>query len=127
MKKLVFGFCALMACFVFASCGGNPTDTLKSLADELQEADEISTEDFYSIQEKALNAELDFYSSDRSEDEVKEFKDALKKYNEKESGAYKKVEKEKQEELKKLAEKVRDAREEFYKKQKEDKKDKDKD
>lgn len=125
MKKLVFSFCALMACFVFASCGSNPTSTLESITKEYQNADEISYEDAIDMKIKALNAQIDFYSDlDRSEKDIEAFETALKDYDNASSKYYDKVEKEKNEEIKDLQKKLGDVKSKFIEKQSEKKKDK---
>ena len=127
MKKLVFSFCALMACFVLASCGGNPTDKIKDLTKELEESKDISLEDYeYSIPKKAVEAQIEFYSDERSEKDIEDFNKAMKDYRKAYGDASENVEKDMQEEMKELGKKLEKAQEEFYEKQK-DKKKKDKD
>lgn len=107
MKKLVFSFFALMACFVLASCGGNPTDTLKDLTKELKDADDMSWEDYhYSIPMKALEAQIEFYSSERTEDEEKDFNEAYNDYSKAYRKASDNVEKDKKKEKEELQEKL---------------------
>ena len=125
MKKLVFSFFALMACFVLASCGSNPTSTLESITKEYQNADEISYEDAIDMEIKALNAQIDFYSDlDRSEKDIEAFETALKDYDKASSKYSDKVEKEKKEEIKDLQKKLGDVRSKFIEKQSEKKKNK---
>ena len=129
MKKLVFSFCALMACFVLASCGSNPTDTLKDLTKELKDADDMSWEDYhYSIPNKALEAQIEFYSKERTEDEEKDFNEAYNDYSKAYYKASDNVEKDKKKEKEELQEKLEKAQKEYFEKKKDSKKkDKDKD
>lgn len=126
MKKLVFSFFALMACFVLASCGGNPTDTLKDLTKELKDADDMSWEDYYSIKKKSVEAQIEFYSSERSKDEIKDFDEALTDFSKAYYKASDNVEKDKNKEMEELEDQLKKAKKDFREKQK-DNKDKDKD
>lgn len=120
---MIFGLCALMACFVFASCGGNPTDTLKDLAQQIKDADEITTEEWYDIQTKAVQAQLDFYSKeDQSDEDIKAFDEALDKYREATGKVSEKLNKKLNKELDDLKEKRDDAKKKYDEKQRDKKK-----
>lgn len=134
MKKALFSFCALLACLVLSSCG-NPTETLKSIAKDIEDAKEISAKDAYNYQKKALEAQIDFYKSNATEEEYEEFKDALEDYKEARRSMRDKLDddfdkdskdmKDEEKELQKLDDEVDKAKKEFKKKMKENKKDKD--
>ena len=75
MKKMILGLCALVACFVFASCS-NYADKAKDLAGEFEKAEKA--EDFVKIMKDAAQLNLDFYKSNPTAEEVKAFEEAGK-------------------------------------------------
>lgn len=75
MKKMILGLCALVACFVFASCS-NYADKAKDLAGEFEKAEKA--EDFVKIMKDAAQLNLDFYKSNPSAEDVEAFEEAGK-------------------------------------------------
>lgn len=134
MKKALFGFCALLACFVFASCSGNPTERLKDLTKKIEDAKELSAKEVYNITKDGVKAQIDFYKSNPSDEEYDKFKDALNDYEmaclemlgKVDDNFMKEAKEIDDKELDKLNDELKEAKKE-YKKNKKDKKDKDKD
>lgn len=75
MKKMFLGLCALVACFVFASCS-DFADKAKDLAGEFEKAEKA--EDFVKIMKDAAQLNIDFYKSEPTAEEVKAFEEAGK-------------------------------------------------
>lgn len=79
MKKFVFGVCALIACFVFASCSHDPAAALDKMKDLSKEAKKVKTADEYIEKEtEFMEASIDFYKGNPS-------KKQIEKYNERSS------------------------------------------
>jgi len=79
MKKMILGLCALVACFVFASCGGNPTETVKNLAEK---AKDIKTYDeAKSLTKDFIQASIDFFKSNPTKEEAEEFQKACQEFS----------------------------------------------
>lgn len=89
MKKILFGFCALIVGIMIASCNKSSEsaddDTLsvsgvsyfESLAKDIEKnGDEWDTEKWISVMKEASEKELAFWESDPSEKEVDEFDEA---------------------------------------------------
>ena len=75
MKKLVFGLCALFMCFMFASCGGSPTDKIKSLTKEIEKNgnDWTDPDQWDEVIKEGFNCIIEFVESDPSDKEFEEF------------------------------------------------------
>lgn len=128
MKKMILGLCALVACFVFASCS-NYADKVKSLTEDLKSAEKA--EDFVKIMKDAAQLNIDFYKSEPTAEEEKAFQEAGKEFAE----ALTKIDGDKakalaeamkqlaeDEDFKKLNEEANKAEKEWKDKNKEDKK-----
>jgi len=124
MKKVFFGLFAILTCFIFASCSSNPTKTLESLTEEIENGDNFSVKEVYNMEIKATKAQIKFYESDPTEEEYEDFKDALKEFNKSQWGllgkldkeAIKEAEKMDDKELKELQKELKKVKKEFDKK-----------
>lgn len=89
MKKMIFGLCAMLASFVFTSCGSNssdsqssssssnPAETLKSIAKEIENDNDISAEEAFNYWKRNFEVQIAFYKRNPSEEEYKEFSNAI--------------------------------------------------
>ena len=79
MKKLLLGLSALLLCFMMASCGGSPTDKLKSLTKDVEKNgdDWTDAEKWDEFMTEAFNCIIDFAESDPSEEELEKFMEAI--------------------------------------------------
>lgn len=131
MKKMIFGLCAMLSSFVFTSCGSNssdsqssssssnssPTETLKSIAKDIENDNDISAKDAFEYKKKTLETEIAFYKSDATEEEYMEFTDAMHKcYDALHKIDYDILGEDQKDELRKLDDESDEARKEFKKK-----------
>lgn len=74
MKKMMMGIFALLACFVFASCGTDYVSKAKDIAEKITKAEKA--DDFVDIMKEAGQLTIDFYKSNPTEEEAKLFDEA---------------------------------------------------
>ena len=79
MKKLVLGVCALFICFMLASCGGSPTDKIKSITEDIEKNGDEWTdwEKWDEVQVEVANCLIEFAESDPTKEEYEDFKEAI--------------------------------------------------
>ena len=79
MKKLVLGVCALFICFMLASCGGSPTDKIKSITEDIEKNGDEWTdwEKWDEVQVEVANCLIEFAESAPTEEEFEEFREAI--------------------------------------------------
>lgn len=83
----------LVALVMMASCGGSkdsekdgagsPLNTIKELTEKLRndkDDSNLTADDYFEIQKQALEAQIEFYKGNPTEEEVFEFKKALDEY-----------------------------------------------
>jgi len=76
MKKMILGLCALVACFVFASCSTDYASKAAGIAEKISKAEKA--EDFVEIMKDAGQLTVDFYKSNPTAEEEKAFSEAGK-------------------------------------------------
>ena len=79
MKKMIIGLCALVACFVFASCSTDYVQKVKDLTADLEKAEKA--EDFVKVMKDAAQLNLDFYKSEPTAEEAKAFEEAGEEFD----------------------------------------------
>lgn len=126
---MILGLCALVACFVFASCS-NYADKAKGIVEDFEKAEKA--EDFVKVMKDAAQLTIDFYKTNPSAEEVKAFEeagkpleDAVKKLDGDKAKAFAEAVKQlkEDEDFKKLKEEADKAEQDWQDKNKDEKKD----
>ena len=103
MKKLALGICALIACFVFASCSHDPSDALDKMKDLKKKAEKVKTADEYlDVYEEFMETAIDFYKGNPSKSQIEKYwerRSEVRKALREAENDFKKAEKKKMEEL----------------------------
>lgn len=74
MKKLAFGLCTLIACFVFASCSHDPSASLDKMKDLAKQAKKVKTVDEYiDVYADFYEACIDFYKGNPSKKQIEKY------------------------------------------------------
>lgn len=134
MKKMIFGLCALLACFVMSSCGGSPESKIKDIEGLTEKAKDCkSASEAVDIMTDFMEASIDFYKGDPTVEQAAEYAKKASAFEEAFAKAamgldkeeLEKLEKDKsaEEKVEKLQKEFKKVVEEWEKKHKDDKKD----
>lgn len=83
MKRMTFGLCALMVCFLLSSCdllgiGQSPAKKIEKVAKDISEhGEEWTVDEWVDAQRTVVEAVVDFGNSDPDQKDYDEFSDAL--------------------------------------------------
>lgn len=74
MKKIIFGLCALFACFVFTSCSHDPEKAIDQVKDLAKKAEKIKTpQEYLDLYEDFYHAQIDLYKGNPTKKQIKTF------------------------------------------------------